>query len=258
MVGLVGRFIEKVRGMSASRRDKPVGSSGIHLGSGLYSLSDCTRIIRQRIRRQYDDSKFSVNARKVGRWAHGRHESAMDYAAYLSDVEKVGKDSILTFAQLIELLMIASFRAAGLSYPAIREAHGNAEKKWGHNPFARPGFRSDGKRIFTEVGDPDPEELNRRQLFFEDFLEPILFDVSYLDELANRLSPLGEDRTVILDSNVAFGAPVDKSSGVRTAVLYAMKVNDPIESNESIADWYGVTPEAVQDAVDYEEGLLAA
>jgi hypothetical protein len=37
-----------------------------------------------------------------------------------------------------------------------------------------------------------------------------------------------------------------------------MKANDPGESNESIADWYGVAPQAVQDAFDYEEGLLAA
>jgi uncharacterized protein (DUF433 family) len=173
-------------------------------------------------------------------------------------VEKVDGEYLFTFPQMIELLTIASFRALGVSHKDIRHTYAQCEQKYGTNPFARLGFRSDGKHIFTAVGEPTSEDLTTRQLFFEDTLGPILQDVSYDSNIANRFDPMGARNAVVIDSNVAFGSPVDRATGVRTSVLHAMKANDPGESNESIADWYGVAPQAVQDAFDYEEGLLAA
>ena len=101
--------------------------------------------------------------------------------------------------------------------------------------------------------EPASEELSKQQTFFEEVVRPILMDVSYVDGNAVQFSPLGTQRSVVLDPKVSFGAPVDRSSGVSTAVLYAMRHSG--ESEESVADWYGVTVSAVRDAFEYESSI---
>lgn len=197
-------------------------------------------------------------SKNLRRWALGRYEPETDFEPYFGGVEKVRGEYLFTFVQMIELLTIASFRALGVSHNTIRETYRECEEKYGSNPFARADYRSDGKHIFTAAGEPTSEDLTMRQLFFEDVLGPILHDVTYLDDLAKSFNPMGEQNSVVIDATVAFGAPVDRGTGVRTSVLYAMKAGDPTQTNESVADWYGVTPQAVKDAFEYEEGLLAA
>jgi uncharacterized protein (DUF433 family) len=152
-------------------------------------------------------------------------------------------------------------RSKGVKYPDIRDAHERGKQKYGDRPFARLGFRTDGVGIFTPEISSEPEELSRRQIFFEevikptveDVIKPILKDVTYLHDRAIQFSPLGTSRAVVLDPRIALGSPIDRRSGVRTAVLHAMTRAG--ESNESVSDWYGVSVSAVRDAVEYEDAL---
>jgi uncharacterized protein (DUF433 family) len=237
------------------RRADSVHPNRFAFGGGAYTVSESTTVIRERILRELNKRQV-VSNRLLQRWAHGRHESTRDYAPLIRGAEKVGKDSVFTFLELIELLTIATFRACGVSAKGVRETYEAAQTKYGDHPFARENYGTDGIGIFTKFDDPEPEEILTHQTFFEGALRSILLDVSYLDGKAATFSPLGDDRLVVLDPKIAFGSPVEKRTGVPTSTLYAMK--DSGESLESIADWYGVTVAGVSDALEYEEDLRKA
>jgi uncharacterized protein (DUF433 family) len=225
------------------------------LGAGAYTVPESTRVIRQRILHELGKQPH-VSGRALQRWSHGRIESTKRYAPIIRGTAKVARDTIFTFTELIELLTIAMLWSCGVSPHRIREAYEAASEKYGDHPFARETYRTDGIGVFTKYNDPEPEELVTHQTFSENVLRAILKDVSYLDGTAARFSPLGESRLVVLDPTIAFGAPVEKRTGVPTSTLDLMAASgEPIEA---IADWYGVTVAGVRDAIEYEEELRKA
>lgn len=218
------------------------------LGVGLYSVSESAAVIRHRVQKE-------TTNRRLLRWAHSRTELAK-FKPIIGPPLLVEGEYLFTFAQLMELMTVAALRAKGVTVKAIRRAHERGREKYGNHPFAREGYRTDGIGIFTEEGSEEAEELSRQQLFFEEVIHPILADVSYVDSLAAQFSPLGNERSVILDPRVAFGSPVDKETGVPTATLFAMSNSG--ESDEAVADWYGVSVTSVRDAIEYETALRKA
>lgn len=225
------------------------------LGVGAYTVSESTRVIRQRILHELRKDP-SVTNRSLQRWAFGRSESTKDYAPIIRGAARVHGDAIFTFVELIELLTIAMFRSIGVSSERIRYAYAAAAEKYGDHPFARENYRSDGIGIFTKLDDPEPEEIVTRQTFSEEILRSILRDVTYADGKAIRFSPLGNDRFVVLDPSIAFGSPVEKTTGVPTSTLDHMVACG--EPAASVADWYGTTLRGVRDAIEYEEELRKA
>ena len=216
------------------------------LGVGLYTVSESVGVICHRLGDRVDN-------RLLLRWAQGRKEIARVYGSIISAPRMVEGEYLFTFFQLIELLTIAAFRSHGVKPRVIRRAYERALQKFGSHPFAREGYRTDGAYIYTSDREPASEELSKQQMFFEDVVRPILMDVSYVDGNAAQFSPLGKKRSVVLDPKVSFGAPIDRKSGVSTAVLFAMRHSG--ESEESVADWYGVSVDAVQDAFEYESSI---
>jgi len=216
------------------------------LGVGLYTVSESVSVIQLRLGDRVDN-------RVLLRWAQGRRELAKEYGSIIGAPLKIEGNYLFTFSQLIELLTIAAFRSHGVKPRVVRNAYKRALQKFGKHPFAREGYRTDGVYIYTGGDEPASEELSKQQTFFEEIVRPILMDVSYVDGNAVQFSPLGTQRSVVLDPKVSFGAPVDRSSGVSTAVLYAMRHSG--ESEESVADWYGVNVSAVRDAFEYESSI---
>lgn len=216
------------------------------LGVGLYTVSESVGVIRYRL-------GDSVDNRLLLRWAQGRKELARMYGSIISAPLKVEGEYLFTFSQLIELLTIAAFRSHGVKPRVIRQAYQRAKDKFGSHPFAREGYRTDGAYIYTSAIQAASEELSKQQMFFEEVVRPILMDVSYVDGNAAQFSPLGTQRSVVLDPKMSFGAPIDRKSGVSTSVLFAMRHSG--ESEESVADWYGVSIDAVQDAFEYESSV---
>jgi uncharacterized protein (DUF433 family) len=85
---------------------------------------------------------------------------------------------------------------------------------------------------------------------------PFLRDLEFsrTDELL-RWWPLSTAKRVALDPAVQFGQPVIFKFGIRTEPLYlAAKAGS---RREEIADWYEVTVEDVNDAVEFETQLAA-
>ena len=124
---------------------------------------------------------------------------------------------LITFAELIDLSIIVALRREGLSFQKVRAAY--------------------------EHG----------QLPFDEVVHALLRNVTYTGGLAVRFSPLGIDRSVVIDPNRSFGKPVNRATGIPTAALYFMHLGG--ESPAAIARWYNVTIDGVQEAIEYESAL---
>jgi uncharacterized protein (DUF433 family) len=216
------------------------------LGVGLYTISDSARIVSQAL-------DLHVTRTNLTRWAFGRKSIIKDYAPIITPHLKINDGYLFTFADLIELFTIAALRQHNLPMSTVKFAYKRALEKYGSHPFAKHRFSIDGSGVFA---DADMEELSTGRVAFEEIVRPLLQNVSYTEDIAAMFSPLGTSRSVVLDPERSFGAPINKDAGIPTAVLAGMVSSG--EEIDRVADWYGVSIQGVRDAVEYEKLLKAA
>jgi uncharacterized protein (DUF433 family) len=169
---------------------------------------------------------------------------------------------LLTFSELIELLFIRRLRQAGVPFPAIRLiAQEAAVELQAPHPFVDRRFYSDWPRRLSLNGSseqPPSSDARDRGSVSEAVGGAILALVQQLDWADDQVCgywPLGRNRRVVLDPARAFGQPTDPASGVPTRALHgAFTAGEPVEE---VARWYQVDPQAVRDAVEFEEGLIS-
>ena len=165
----------------------------------------------------------------------------------------------LSYLQLVELRFVAAMRKAGLKLETIRRARNYMEGKYGDFPFAKKQLIYDGKQLALslekEIGQAGVDKLvivsqggqtAWRQIIGDSFNE---FD--YGDDLATRWHPDPTRREIIVDPNIAFGAPSIR--GVGTWVL--RRRHDAGESIPAIAEDFELTNDNVVDALRFE-GVL--
>jgi uncharacterized protein (DUF433 family) len=183
---------------------------------------------------------------------------------------QVGGSPDLTFAEMLTLLLVRGFRGAGLSLRTIKRAAAIAAAEFGTStPFVTQRFRTDGRKVFLELVEPnsandEPELPQRdrklidvvtRQREFADIVEPSLFqNVEWQDDIATRWWPLGKARAVVLEPTTLFGAPHVPRTRVPTEVIAgAVQAEGGSEQAVALAaEWYGVSIEQVRDAVQFE------
>jgi uncharacterized protein (DUF433 family) len=167
----------------------------------------------------------------------------------------------------MELFVVGFFRREGVSMPVIREARLRAQILFDTDfPFAVERLSTDGRGIFadlptTTIADAQRKsaklELSKSQIVFRDVVEPFFRkNVDYENGFASTYWPMGRHRPVLLDARRSFGRPIVERTGTPTFVLYAM--HKAGENLDSIADWYRVTSEELDAAIEYEETLRAA
>ena len=143
--------------------------------------------------------------------------------AWHSDEQRAGATlssrepgSALTYLQLIEVAVVASFKRAGLSLPAIRRARAFAAASFGSDhPFAEYRFKSDGKVLLADLdqlegaaGADKLVNVNRKgQLEWAAVIGSRLQEFDYEGDLAIRWRLAGEGSPVAIDPRVSFGAP---------------------------------------------------
>jgi len=227
------------------------------IGTGAYSLRDAALLLR-------------IPYGKLRRWAEGYWYSVSDDDRFSEPVVPGQMDDvderILSFLELMELAVIAFYRSEGVAMQVVREARARAQKLFGTEfPFATRRLQTDGKGIFAELsqieGVPDSRlqiELSRSQLTSSEFVEPFFRDYVDFgrDGLAMAYWPLGREKPILLDSRRAFGRPILTRVGTPTFVLFQMR--EAGESTERIADWYGLTRDEVEIALEFEEQLRTA
>lgn len=225
------------------------------VGVGLYTVPEAARLLR-------------ATPTTVRRWTRG-YTFAGGRASdpvFRRDYPHLKSPQILSFQDLVELLLVDRFRKAGWSLQRIRQEGRAAERQF-HvtHPFASRRVLTDGRYWFTELPpvlaeDGIPyrviQQEPTRQLVFREVIERFLIDLDYEGEEAASFYPEGRDKPVVIDRARAFGKPIETESGIPTRVLYdSYRAGDSIED---VARWYHVSPETVRAAIAYENKLQPA
>lgn len=224
----------------------------ITIGLGVYTVSEAvwlTGVPRHRIRRWTRRYKYKL---------HGKEQ----FMPPIIGRETDGGESMITFADLIEVRFLNYFRERGVSPQALRVASYKAQELLGRpRPFSTQIFKTDGITILSEIAKNTEDrvllDLVKGQYAFDEIVSPYLFAGLEFNDLKEprRWWPLGEGRSVVIDPQRSFGAPIIARSGIPTKVLNS--AFNAEESLEFVAKWYAIAVEEVKDAIDFETKLAA-
>lgn len=209
------------------------------LGTGIYTVSEAARLLQ-------------VPSRTLKRWAEGYvyvRNGDQRRSGPLLDRENA-EPGLLTFYDLVELFFVKEFRKDNqVELPHIRAAAARLRERWQTPyPFALKRIVELNRQLVEEA---TSETVLGQQRIFEfgrQFFRNVDFDE---DGLAMAWHPLGKDKLIVVDPQRSFGAPIDTRSGIRTDVLYRQYRAEG--DAESVADWYEIPVEAVEQAIEFEE-----
>lgn len=167
------------------------------------------------------------------------------------------KGAALSYLQLIEVAVVASFRKAGVSLKKVKAAREYLSKHLeAEFPFAEYRFKTDGHDLWmdyaqfeADAGDKTLLVASRSgQLAWSDIIGKLQeFDYEEAG-LAVRWHVAGPDYDVVIDPRVQFGAP--SVEGVPTWVYKGrLDAGEPLDD---IADDFGVSNYLVAQALRFE------
>jgi len=214
------------------------------IGHGIYTFGEAghlTGLSSRRVRSWFEDRAVAGGSSRTRR------------RVFRSDY---GPGRLISFLDLIEVLVAGHMRELGISLIAVRKAHAALSQYLAtQHPFSHQGLLTDGRKLFVHL---ERESATREELIevvsqqhaIPEVLLPYLKRVDY--DAASRLARqwnISED--VIVDPSRAMGKPIVQSSAMPTAILSAaFHANG--KDVERVADWYGVAPGEVQAAVAFE------
>ncbi len=144
------------------------------LGGGVYSVTEAARLTR-------------VREPRIRRWLRGYAYRTSDDVrksppVWCHELPTVEGAMALGFRDLIEVRLVDAFRNAGVGWKALRIAAERAAELFGDtHPFSSRRFRTDGRKIFAEVGRETGEvqllDLVRSRYAFKRVLDPYLKDL---------------------------------------------------------------------------------
>lgn len=228
------------------------------IGSGLYPLSQAARLIGE-------------DVRKVRRWLKGyswkykdgRSGSGPLWPTQFEDADLALDEKVIGFRDLLELRMVAAFVRHGVDLRVIRATIEAAEKLCGEYPLSKRRFLTDGKRIFLQAveaatGEHKLMDVRGRQFVFTEVIKPSLFAGIEYDRQgdARRWYPVDRRRTIVLDPEIQFGAPIIAEAGIPTDTVHAAYLAEG-EDRDRVARLYRIKPAMVSAAVDFEQRLAA-
>jgi uncharacterized protein (DUF433 family) len=215
------------------------------IGQGMYGFSEAARLA--------EVSSSTLRAWFLGRSDRRRPVLAPDYQA-------VRGSYAISFLDLVDARVGASLRGIGLSTQKVRrlraELQGLLEER---HPFARAELLHDGTNVWLRaVGKMNEErflEILKRQHGIPQVVKPFLKSLTY-DERTSRASEWTIAKGVAVNPEFCFGKPATLRSRRPTRLLAAAyQANDADAS--TVANWYGVEPQEVLDAVEFEKKLAA-
>jgi Uncharacterized conserved protein len=168
------------------------------------------------------------------------------------------KGASLSYLQLIEVAVVASFRKAGVTLKKIEAAREYLAKQLQEEfPFAAYRFKTDGKELWMDyaqfeanAGDKTLLAASRGgQLAWGDIIGRLQeFDYENDDGLAIRWHVAGRDENIVIDPRIQFGAP-----SVEGVATWAFKGRwEAGEDLDDIADDFGVSNSDVLAALRFE------
>jgi uncharacterized protein (DUF433 family) len=218
------------------------------LGRGVYTFKEAAR---------YTTLKES----RVREWFRHRPDVGRD-AVFVSDYEPVEGDHAVSFYDLIDVYVAGHLRDHGVSLQTIRKVYAKLAEDFGTpHPFCHHEILDDGKKIFVrgldKSGQEEIMEALTKQKVFPRILKAFLNSIDYDAVLAKRWR-IGEafGTPVVIDPQICFGTPIVEAVSKPTYILAAAyRANS--DDAESVAKWYGITPEDVMAAVNFEAQFAA-
>lgn len=198
----------------------------------------------------------------VGRWRRGYSYTTRGGKKRSKRLTAGALTGPLSFADLMEVAVVAAARKAHLSMATIRRAIATAEELYDFDrPLMQVKFKHDGREIFTHELEDDGSErivnLSRRGQTAWKFIQDVLRDLDYdEDGTAYQWWPAGRAEPIVINPAVSFGRPYVYRRGVSTdAVLSRFRGG---ESLDEIADDYAMTVPEAEAALRYATLPLAA
>jgi uncharacterized protein (DUF433 family) len=168
------------------------------------------------------------------------------------------RHAALSYLQLIEVAVVATFRTSGVTLKEIRETREYAAKQWQSDfPFAEYKFKTDGKSLFMDLRDFEGQKGEGRlvrpgrggQLAWANIIGRLKkFDYERSGGFVLRWHLTGPGSPIVIDPRIAFGAP--NVGGTPTWVIRARF--DAGESVEEIGDDFDVGEQKVREALHFE------
>ena len=223
-----------------------------YLNTGIYTVAEASRLT-------------GVSKERIRRWLRGYHSNLRkkDYSPlWKSQLPSLEGKVALGFFDLIEIKFVDAFLRVGVSWPIIHKVREKAQELYPEtdHPFCTQQFVTDGRQIIRdlhhETGESCLEEIATNQRVFAELTKPFLKQLEFrAGSFLERWWPLGTDHNIVVDPRRNFGQPTVSKEGVPTQTLArSFEANNSI--NE-VARWYEISPESVQEAVDYERSLAA-
>lgn len=176
-----------------------------------------------------------------------------------SDYEPIEHRRLLSFEGLLEARVVGYLLQNGFKTRRLRQLMQHLRQKSGQrHPLARRDtISTTGDRVFEKDGDKFVNLLNDCYASAELLKGALRGHVEYEGARALYLEPDPRVLPMVrIDPRRAFGRPVviDGNTAVPTATLAEAA---QLEGPEGAADWYGVSPEAVRQAVEFEKRTAA-
>lgn len=232
------------------------------LGLGIYTRADAARLL-------------GVTPPRLSRWVAGYAYQLKGTIAPVTarhrpplidtEILPLGDTIALSFVELMELRVVKALVKSGIPLQRVRVAAEILSTTLGiRHPFASRRVFSDGESVYGAISEdsdaPDVIRLTRKhnqQIISGKLFEPFLseMDFSEATALAVRWWPLGKGKPIVLDPEIAFGAPTIAGTRIKTRVLAVLASDLPIEE---IARDYSVPRKTVRVAWQFERDLAAA
>lgn len=200
---------------------------------------------------------------EVARYAHLSPQTVTKWhskpgANRKSTLSQKEKGAALSYLQLIEVAVVASFRKAGVSLKKIEAAREYLAKQLeAEFPFAAYRFKTDGKNLWMDYAQFEANAGDKTllavslggQLAWTDIIGRLQeFDYENDGGLAIRWHVAGRDANIVIDPRVQFGAP-----SVEGVATWAFKGRwEAGEDIDDIADDFGVPNSDVIAALRFE------
>lgn len=230
------------------------------LGVGIYTRAEAARLLH-------------LSPGRVSSWVRGyryrwgprtSRRAGSQPPVINTDIPSIDGALSISFLELMELRVVRQFRHRGIPLQTVRVAWHHASQAFGStHPFADHRVFVDGLKIFAAAGNsgnPDLLEISSRRSpfqlnagpIFERSLQEIDFDEG---GLARRWWPRGQTVPIVLDPQIAFGAPTVAGTRVSTQTLALYAKGNRVDE---VAYALRLAPEQVEAAVQFETQLARA
>lgn len=172
---------------------------------------------------------------------------------------EVPGDRRLSFSNLVEAHVLRALRTKhSISMPKVREAIRYVEERERIDRLLlHPGLRAGLGHLFLkkygELVELPPSTQHVIEQAFEKFLVAVVPDPAGLPLQLFPWIPdprVGPKESIVIDPEVSFGRPVTRPREITTSVIADQF--DAGASVEDLADDYGLTPDAIEDALAFE------